>query len=68
MEEIGRPSCGSMMCAFKLVVQDKLVKVTDNEVYFDGFTFERVSSKEMNVYVVIEDKGAQTGYFIFRSI
>lgn len=30
-----------------------LVKVTENRVYFDGFTFEKISDTEMNVYVVI---------------
>ena len=43
-----------------LVRQDidfKLVKVTDNKVYFDEFTFERISSDEINIYVVIDDKG-----------
>lgn len=99
-EEIWTPPLGgSMMCAFKLIVKDKvafyelvtivednntlllrlkhfhsdlkgweekdktvdfrLIKVTPNKVFFDGFTFEKVSSNEMNVYVVIDDKGIQ---------
>ncbi len=99
-EEIWTPPLGgSMMCAFKLVVKDKvkfyelvtivedkntlilrlkhfhsdlkgweekdktvdfkLLKVTDNKVYFDGFTFEKISSNEINMYVVIDDKGTQ---------
>ena len=33
-----------------------LVNVEQNKAYFDGMTFEKVSAKEMNVYVVIEDK------------
>ena len=99
-EEIWTPPLGgSMMCAFKLVTENKvsfyeivtisevnntlilklkhfhanlkgweekdqtvdfrLVKVTDNKVYFDGFTFERISDNEINMYVVIEDAGQQ---------
>ena len=38
-------------------VDFKLVKVTDNKVYFDGMTFEKVSDEEMNVYVVIGEEG-----------
>ncbi len=30
-----------------------LVKITDNKAYFDGFTIEKVSDNEMNVYVII---------------
>lgn len=36
-------------------VDFRLVKVTEDRVYFDGFTFENVSANEMNVYVVIRD-------------
>jgi len=31
-----------------------LVKVTDNMVYFDGFTFERINETKMNTYVIID--------------
>lgn len=41
-------------------VDFRLVKVTDNKVYFDGFTFERISDTEINMYVVIEDGGEQS--------
>ncbi len=37
-------------------VDFRLVKVTPNRVYFDGFTFEKVSDKEINMYVVIKEK------------
>ena len=37
----------------------KLVKVTDGKVYFDGYTFERISANEMNVYVVIDMNGTR---------
>lgn len=40
-------------------VDFRLVKVTDDKVYFDGMTFENVSHKEMNVYVLIGDEGAE---------
>jgi len=94
VEEIWSPPLGnSMMCVFKLVVNNKvkfyeivtiseeyntlilrlkhfnadltgweekdetvdfhLVKVTENKVFFDGFTFERISENEINLYVVI---------------
>lgn len=41
-------------------VDFKLVKVTPNRVYFDGFTFEKVSPTEMNIYVVFKQKGKST--------
>ncbi len=34
----------------------KLVKIEDNKVYFEGFTFEKISDNEINLYVVIEQK------------
>jgi len=40
-------------------VDFKLVKVTPGKVFFDGFTFERISDNEINIYVVIEDGGEQ---------
>ncbi|WP_020526273.1 DUF6265 family protein [Flexithrix dorotheae] len=33
-----------------------LVKMTSGKVYFDDFTFERISENEMNIYVVIGHK------------
>ncbi|WP_444996321.1 DUF6265 family protein [Aliikangiella sp. IMCC44359] len=38
----------------------KLVKVMKNKVYFDGYTFEKVSPEKMNVYVVIDSKGKKS--------
>lgn len=35
----------------------KLVKVTTNKVFFEGFTVERLSQDEIIIYVVIEDGG-----------
>ncbi len=101
------PSGGSMMCVFKLIVNDsvkfyeivtisqekgslilrlkhfhadlkgwepqdktqdfRLVNVSDNKVFFDGFTFERIGKKEMNIYVVIFDgKGKKEMKFNYK--
>ena len=38
----------------------KLVKVTENKVYFNGMTIEKISDKEINIYVAIKDKGRTT--------
>lgn len=43
----------------KETVDFKLVKVTDDKVYFDGMTFEKVSAEQMNVYVLTGDEGAE---------
>ncbi|MDY8135966.1 DUF6265 family protein [Aquimarina sp. 2201CG5-10] len=100
-EEVWTPPIGnSMMCAFKLIVNNeiqfyelltiteedetlilrlkhfnddltgweekdktydfKLVKVTENKVFFNGFTFEKVSDQEINVYVVFEKNNKKT--------
>ncbi len=40
-------------------VDAKLVKIENNRVYFDDFTFEKISDSEMNVYVVISEKGKE---------
>ena len=34
-----------------------LIEITPNKVVFKGMTFEKISTKEMNIYVDIEDKG-----------
>lgn len=100
VEEVWTPPLGgSMMCAFKLVVDEEvrfyeivtiseeenslmlrlkhfhkdlkgweekdetvdfpLVKVTPEKMFFDGFTFERISDNEMNIYVIIGDEGKE---------
>ncbi|MEQ8423901.1 MAG: DUF6265 family protein [Cyclobacteriaceae bacterium] len=43
-----------------VTVDFRLVKVTEDRVYFEAFTFERVSDDEINMYVVIGAKGKQT--------
>ena len=99
VEEVWTPALGgSMMGAFKLVVDDKvefyeletimeidetlvlrlkhfgndlkgwegkdetvdfrLVKVAGNKVYFDGFTIEKISDNEINMYVVVHNEEA----------
>lgn len=35
----------------------KLVKITEDKAYFDGFTFEKVSDDEITIYVRISDHG-----------
>jgi hypothetical protein len=35
----------------------KLIKIDGNRVYFEGFTFEKVSDNEIAIYVLIEEKG-----------
>lgn len=36
-------------------VEFKLVKFSENRVYFDGLTFELLNDNELNIYVVIEE-------------
>jgi len=40
-------------------VDFKLVKVTENKVYFDQFTIEKISNNEINLYVVLADNGQE---------
>jgi len=46
----------------------KLVKVDENRVFFDGFTFEKISANEINIYVVIEhdDKTTEEVKFNYK--
>ena len=37
-------------------VDFKLVKIEDKRVHFDGFTIEKISDNEINMYVVIGQK------------
>jgi hypothetical protein len=37
----------------------RLVKITPTHVYFDKFTFEKISDNEINLYVVFEDSGKE---------
>lgn len=37
-------------------VDFKLVAIKDNRIYFDGFTIEKVSEQELNMYVVIDSE------------
>ena len=50
-------------------VDFRLVKVTDDKVYFDGMTFENISHDEMNVYVLIGEEGEeQETSFNYRKV
>ena len=43
------------------VVTFKLVKIEKNKIFFDSFTFERISPNEINLFVVIgHDDGTKT--------
>jgi hypothetical protein len=33
-----------------------LVKISENTIYFDGMTFDKISENEMNVYVLMSEK------------
>lgn len=37
----------------------RLVKIEENKVFFNQFTFEKVSNNEMNIYVVFEETGKE---------
>ena len=37
-------------------VEFELVKIEPNRVYFNNLTFEKISSSELNIYVVFKDK------------
>ena len=39
------------------VVEFPLVKISDDRVYFDGFTFEKVTDDEINLYVDTSSNG-----------
>lgn len=39
------------------VVTFRLVNVSRNKVFFDGFTFEKVSDDEINIYVQLKRDG-----------
>ena len=43
-----------------------LVKITENIIYFDGMTFEKVSDSAMNVYVLMHEKDGTTNEVKFN--
>ena len=49
-------------------VDFRLVEVTKNKVYFDGFTFEYISENEMNIYVVVDDSGKEEVKFNYKRV
>jgi len=40
-------------------VDAKLIKIEKNRVYFDDFTFEKVSDTEINIYVVVSENNTK---------
>lgn len=44
----------------------KLVKVDGDRVYFDGFTFEKVSDNEINIYAQIDNEDGSTEEVAFN--
>ena len=42
-----------------VTVDFPLVKVSDNRMYFEGFTIEKVNDYEINIYVVIQSDGKE---------
>ncbi|AWX44850.1 hypothetical protein HME9304_01855 [Flagellimonas maritima] len=51
----------------KNVVQTfKLIKVDGNRVYFDGFTFEKVTPNEVNIYAIIGGKEQNPKEILFN--
>jgi len=43
-------------------VEFPLVDITKNAIYFDGLTFKKISSKQLNVYVNIEGEEVEFMY------
>ncbi|WP_430908302.1 DUF6265 family protein [Maribacter sp. 2-571] len=43
-----------------------LVKVAENKIYFDGFTFERVSDDEINIYALIHNNDGSNEEVVFN--
>jgi hypothetical protein len=48
----------------------KLIKISPNRVYFDGFTYERISDNEMNIYAILQQRGGNKSEvkFSFRRV
>jgi len=48
------------------VQQFRLVKVDGDRVYFDGFTFEKISADEINIYAEMENEDGSSEEVIFN--
>jgi len=48
------------------VQQFKFIKAEGNRVYFDGFTFENVSSDELNIYGLIGNEDGSSNEVVFN--
>lgn len=47
-------------------VDFRLIKIEKNRIYFDEFTFEKISDSEMNIYVVVHNKDKSSNEIIFN--
>jgi hypothetical protein len=50
-----------------VTVDFKLVKVTPDKVYFDGFTFERINKDAINTYVLINNEEVKFSFQRFEN-
>jgi hypothetical protein len=48
------------------VQQFKFIKAEDNRVYFNGFTFEKVSTDEINIYGLIGNEDGSSSEVVFN--
>ncbi len=48
------------------VQQFKFIKAEDNRVYFNGFTFEKVSTDEINIYGLIGNEDGSNNEVVFN--
>ena len=48
------------------VQQFKFIKAEDNRVYFNGFTFEKVSTDEINIYGLIGNEDGSSNEVVFN--
>lgn len=48
------------------VQQFKHIKTEENRVYFDGFTFEKVGSHEINIYGLIDNDDGSSSETVFN--
>lgn len=48
------------------VQQFRFIKAEGNRVYFDGFTFENVGSKEINIYGLIDNDDGGSNEVVFN--
>ncbi|MBM1105501.1 hypothetical protein JQC67_05035 [Aurantibacter crassamenti] len=44
----------------------KLIKIADNRFYFDGFTFEKINTNEINIYGLIHQENGGNEEVVFN--